>query len=64
MTETQRLIARIKSAAKAHNLASSTMSARVLGSGQALANLEAGRTITLAKFEKAMARLDDLERAQ
>lgn len=63
MTETQRLIARIKDAAERQNLSSSTISARVLGSGATLAALEAGKTITLAKYERANALLDQMERA-
>jgi len=64
MTETQNLIARIKAAAKAQGLAESTVSAQVLGSGRSLASLEGGKTITLAKYERAMAQLDEMEAAQ
>ena len=63
MTETQRLIARIKAAAIQHKLANSTVSARVLGSGKSLEALEQGKTITLAKYERANALLDEMERA-
>lgn len=62
MTETQRLIARIHKAAKATGKASSTLSAQVLGSGKSLSDLESGKTITLAKYERAMAALDCIER--
>ena len=61
MTETQRLIARIKAVAKQHNLANSTVSARVLGSGKSLDALEGGKTITLAKYERANELLAEME---
>lgn len=64
MTETQRLIARIKAQAEKQNIAASTLSARLLGSGATLAALESGKTITLAKFERAMAELDALDRGE
>jgi hypothetical protein len=61
MTETQRLIARIHALARKLKLAPSTIGERVLGGGQILANLEAGRTITLAKYERANALLTEIE---
>lgn len=63
MTETQQLIARIKALAARTGRADSTLSAKVLGSGHALAKLEAGGTITLAKLERVRAVLDELEAA-
>jgi hypothetical protein len=64
MSETQQLIARIKALAEKQNRATSTLSAQILGSGKSLSDLEAGKTITLAKYERAMAELDQLEREQ
>ena len=61
MTETQQLIARIHDVAKRTNRAPSTLSAQLLGSGKSLSELEAGRTITLAKYERAMAMLSEIE---
>ena len=61
MTETKQLIARLHSLAKRQGLAPSTISARVLGGGQVLSDLESGKTITLAKYERAKALLDQLE---
>lgn len=63
MSETQRLIARIHEAAKRAGKAPATISAAVLNSGASLAALESGKTITLAKYERAMAKLDEMERA-
>ena len=63
MSETQQLIARIKAFASARGRSASTISAKVLGSGKTLSELEAGKTITLAKYERAIAMLDELERA-
>ncbi len=61
MTETETLIARIHSTALRVNRSPSTISAKVLGGGRVLADLEAGRTITLAKYENAMAALTAME---
>ena len=63
MTYTQTLIARIKALAEKQGKAPATVAAPILGSGSALASLEAGKTITLAKFEKACAMLDEMERS-
>lgn len=63
MTETQQLIARIHSLAKKMDRAPSTLSAKLLGGGQVLADLESGKTITLAKYERAIALLDEMEQA-
>ena len=62
MTETQRLIARIRSVADLIEKAPATVSGMVLGSGAILSNLENGKTITLAKYERAMTKLDQIER--
>lgn len=62
MTETERLIFRIKRAAKALELETTTMAFKLLGSGTKLRELENGKTITLRKYEHAMAELDRLER--
>ena len=61
MTETQRLIARIHALAKTLDRSPATLSAKVLGGGQVLADLEAGKTITLAKYERANATLAAME---
>lgn len=62
MTETQQLIARIRALAERDGLAPSTVGARVLGGGQIFSNLVNGKTITLAKYERANAKLSELER--
>lgn len=61
MTHTETLIARIKAAAEKQGVAPATIAARLLGSGASFANLEAGKTITLAKYERACAMLDKME---
>ena len=61
MTHTETLIARIKAVAEKQQLSPVTVAAKLLGSGVALANLEAGKTITLAKYERACAMLDEIE---
>ena len=63
MTETQKLIARIKAVAKMTDRAEATIACKVLGTGKGLENLEAGKTITLAKYERAMKQLSEMERA-
>lgn len=63
MSETQQLIARIHALAEKTGKAPSTWSARILGSGARLAEIEAGKTITLAKYEQAKAILDEIEQA-
>jgi|GEM_PF-3357030 len=62
MTETERLIQRIHAVATSAKKAPATISGLVLGSGAILANLENGKTITLAKYERAMTKLDQMER--
>lgn len=64
MTETQRLIQRIHSVATMLERSPATISGMVLGSGAILSNLENGKTITLAKYERAMTKLDQIERQQ
>jgi len=61
MTETQQLIARIHDLARKLDRSPATISAKVLGGGQVLADLEAGKTITLAKYERAKALLANME---
>lgn len=61
MTETQQLIKRIHALAKRLDRSPSTLSAKILGGGQVLADLEAGKTITLAKYERAKVLLEAME---
>ena len=63
MTETARLITRIHDLAKRLDRSPATLSAKVLGGGQVLADLESGKTITLAKYERANAMLSQMEQA-
>jgi hypothetical protein len=61
MSETQNLIVRIEALAAKIERAPSTVSAQLLGSGKSLSDLKSGKTITLAKYERAMRALDELE---
>lgn len=61
MTETEQLIARIHALAAKLDRSPATLSAKVLGGGQVLADLEAGKTITLAKYERANVALAEIE---
>lgn len=64
MSETEQLIARIHELAKRLDRSPATLSAKVLGGGQVLADLESGKTITLAKYERAKALLAEMEQAE
>ena len=57
-------VERMNAVAAMRSIAPSTLSAQVLGSGVLLKRMTEGKTITLAKFEKACAMLDELEQAQ
>jgi hypothetical protein len=61
MTETQKLIARIKAIAEKRGLSPSTIGERALGGGAIFNALESGRTITLAKYERALVKLAEME---
>lgn len=61
MTETQKLIARIKAIAERRGLAPSTIGEKALGGGSIFNALESGRTITLAKYERALVKLAEME---
>lgn len=61
MSETQKLIARIHAMAERTGKSTSTLSGELLGSWAALSSLENGKTITLAKYERAMTMLDEME---
>ena len=63
MSHTAKLIDRIRALAAKTDRAPATVAATILGSGQSFSNLESGKTITLAKYERALVKLDELERA-
>jgi hypothetical protein len=63
MSETADLIARIDALASKTGKATSTLSAQLLGSGASFDALKSGKTITLAKYERAKAKLAELEAA-
>lgn len=63
MTHTQQLIARIKALAEKTDRSPSTLSATLLGGGKVLSELEAGKTITLAKYERVLPILSEMEAA-
>lgn len=63
MSHTEQLIARIKALADNTGKATSTLSAQLLGGGKVLADLEAGKTITLAKYERVLPILSEMEAA-
>lgn len=56
-------VERMNAVAAKLGMAPSTLSAQVLGSGVLLKRMAEGKTITLAKYEKACAALGELERA-
>lgn len=63
MSHTEQLIARIKALAETTGKATSTLSSQLLGGGKVLADLEAGKTITLAKYERVLPILSEMEAA-
>jgi hypothetical protein len=63
MSHTEQLIARIEALSKATDRATSTLSAQILGSGARFAELKAGKTITLAIYERALVKLSEMEAA-
>jgi hypothetical protein len=64
MSHTEQLIARIKALAEKTGKSPSTLSASLLGSGKILSDLETGgKTITLAKYERVLPVLSEMEAA-
>jgi hypothetical protein len=63
MSHTAQLIGRIKALAAKTDRSPSTISAQLLGGGGVLAALEAGKTITLAKYERVLPLLSEMEAA-
>lgn len=61
MSHTEQLIARINALAEKTGKAPSTISAALLGGGRVLADLEDGKTITLAKYERVLPLLSEME---
>lgn len=58
-----RFIERMDGLARKTGLSPATLSARILGNGVLLSNMRDGKTITLAKYERACAMLDEMEAA-
>lgn len=56
----QELLERIRALADREGLSTSTLSARLLGNGKRFAQIEAGGSLTLATYAKAVARLEEL----
>lgn len=61
MSHTEQLIARIEALSEASGKATSTLSATILGSGARFGELKAGKTITLAIYERALVKLSEME---
>jgi len=61
MSHTEQLIARINALAEKTGKAPSTLSAILLGGGKVLSDLEEGKTITLAKYERVLPLLSEME---
>ena len=62
MFETQDLIARIEALATKTNRSKSTLSRLLFGNGKRIDEIEAGGSITLATYDRALERLDQIER--
>jgi hypothetical protein len=64
MTQTDQLLARLKRLAEKTGRTPKALASQVLGSSAEIERLEQGGTMTLAKYDRVNARLDELERAQ
>ena len=62
MFETQDLIARIEALATKTNRSKSTLSRLLFGNGKRIDEIEAGGSITLATYDRALERLNQIER--
>lgn len=58
----QELIGRIRALAEKRGLSTGTLSSKLLGNGKRFAQIEAGGSLTLATYAKAMSMLDEMER--
>lgn len=63
MTQTEHLLSRLSALAKRTNRSPKTLASQILGSAAEIERLENGGSMTLAKFERVSAKLDELERA-
>lgn len=63
MDETQKLLARVEALARATERSTSTLSRELFGNGQRFDEIKAGGSLTMAVFQRAVAKLEELERA-
>ena len=63
MTETQQLLARVEALAERTGKKRSTLSRELFGNGKRFDEIKAGGSLTMATFERAVERLNQLERA-
>lgn len=63
MTETQQLIARVHKLADKTGQSPKTLSGKLFGNGKRLAEIEAGGSLTMSTYSKALEKLDELELA-
>ena len=59
----QELLGRIRALAEKQGISTGTLSAKILGNGSRFAQIEAGGSLTLSTYAKALAKLDEMERA-
>jgi len=63
MTQTDQLLARLMRVAEKTGRTPKAIASQVLGSSAEIERLSSGRTMTLAKYERVMARLSEMEKA-
>lgn len=63
MSDTQQLVARINALAERTDTSASTLSRKLFGNGNRIAEIAAGGSITMRTYEQALAMLEEMERA-
>jgi len=63
MDDTQKLVARINALAERTNKSRSTLSRLLFGNGKRLDEIEAGGSITMATYGRAVSKIAEMERA-
>lgn len=63
MTDQEQLVQRVRAVAQRTNRKPSTLSRILFGNGNRLSEIEAGGSITMTMYDRALAKLDEIERA-
>jgi hypothetical protein len=63
MTDTQNLVERVEALATRTKTSQSTLSRKLFGNGKRIDEIRDGGSLTLATYQRALAMLDEFERA-